>query len=95
MPPLRLPLPPEDDIAVADVDGLVIVDVGVDEKFARGKEDDAAVVLFGCGNGAYDSCLIGEAIVGDGAVSCDVEYIALDIGNGLVKVVIARVGKIG
>ena len=82
---------PEDDIAVADVDGLVVVCIGVDEKFARRKEDDAAVVLLGCGNGAYNSCLVGEAIVGDGTMSCDVEYVALDTGNGLVKVVIARV----
>ena len=85
----------EDDIAVADVDGLVVVDIGVDEKFARRKEDDAAVVLLGCGNSAYDSCLVGEAIVGDGAMICDIEYVALDTGDWLTKVVIARVGKIG
>ena len=86
---------PEDDIAVADVDGLVVVRIGIDEKFARGKEDNAPVILLGCGNGEHDSCLVGKAIVGDSAISCDVEYVALDIGNGFVKVVIARVGKVG
>ena len=85
----------EDDVAVADVDGLVVVGVGVDEKFARGKKDNAAVVLLGCGNGSCDGWLIRQAIVGDGTISCDVEYVAMYIGHWLVKVVIARVGKIG
>ena len=85
----------EDDIAIADVDGLVIVGVGIHQKFARWKEDNAAIVLLGCGDGAYDGCLVGEAIIGNSTISGDVEYVALDIGNGFAKVVIARVGKIG
>ena len=85
----------QNNIAAVDVDGFVVISIGIDEKFTRWKEDNATAVGFCGGNGTYDGALVRQMIIGDSTITGDVEYGMCDIGNRFGEVVIARVGKVG
>ena len=85
----------EDDVAVSDVDGLVVVGVGVDEKFAPGERRQCRRCFARLRQWLLQWQADQTGHRWDGAISCDVEYVAMDIWNGFAKVVIARVGKVG
>ena len=85
----------QNNIAAADAYRLVVIGIGIDEKFTRRKEHNASAIGLCCGNCSFDGTLVRQGIIGDRTISRDIEYGMRDIGNGFAEVVIARIRKIG